>query len=88
MKEHFKGVIWPRTPFLGKTKQGEKTIHRYIIVGMLVTDEPIDKFEGKNELFCDGATQGMAIPFETVRKRKPKYTVGNATSVLLNLNSL
>ena len=42
MREHFRGVIWPRGPKIGKTPSGEVgTNYAYTIIGTLVTDEPI-----------------------------------------------
>lgn len=46
LNEHFRGVIWPR---------GD---NRYVVIGMLVTSEPIPEFEGKNEIILDGSTFG------------------------------
>lgn len=45
MREHLRAVIWPRqteeAPSQTKDKDG-KTVYRYAIVGVLVTDRPLD----------------------------------------------
>jgi hypothetical protein len=81
MKQHFKGMIWPR----GKHKSG---VYRYAIVGMIVTDEPIKEFEGKNELFADSPSFTLADSLANLRTREPAYNAGDATNVMLSLDTL
>jgi hypothetical protein len=76
--EHFRGVVWPHPP----VTEGIKTNYRYVIVGMLVTDKPLDVPE--NESVIDGFT-GIADVIEGAVKRQPNIPVGDATNVLLNL---
>lgn len=49
MNEYFKGLIFPK-PITGKP------VYRYQIVGLLVTDQPILEFEGKDEILLDGTS--------------------------------
>lgn len=84
MKQHFKGVIWPR----GEFKTGKRKVYRYPIVGMLVTDQPIPEFEGKNEIVLDGASSEVALALANIKGRDPKYRTGDATNVMLHLNEL
>ena len=86
MKQHFKGIIWPRGEFVNDTIT--KPVYRYVIVGMIVTDEPIEKFEGKNEILLDGPVNELVEPIITIKSRKLKFKPGDASSVLLNLNHM
>lgn len=79
--EHFRGVVWPHKVL----QEDGKTNYRYVIVGMLVTDQPLDVPE--NESVIDGFA-GIADAIETAQKRKPNICVGDATDVLLNLAQL
>lgn len=84
-REHFRGVIWPRDPMDGK--------HRYVIVGMLVTDEPLDTIDGVqpngiSELFVDGNCSGVSYVLEVMKKYKSRRPLGDAVNVLLSLEDL
>ncbi len=68
-REHFRGVIWPRPKADGK--------HRYVVVGMLVTDEPIAAFEGKNDVVLDGgAFAGVAAALEALPQKEAGREAG------------
>lgn len=84
IREYFRGVLWPRQ----KTTQGDKTNYRYIIVGMLVTDKPLNLDEFINETVIDGEVFGLTNVIEGAKKREPKITIGDATDVLLNLEKI
>lgn len=86
MKQHFKAIIWPKEPKVNKNNNIK--CYRYIIVGMIVTDKPLEKFEGKNEIFLDGESSQLAEAFQTINNREPKMKVGDATDVILSLNEL
>ena len=92
MREHFKGILWPRSPIAAKVRTGKKNttqlVHRYVVIGMLVTDKSILQFEGKNELVLDGPLSGLARVLTGIKTRKPKFRTGDATCVLLSLNDL
>lgn len=92
MRQHFKGIIWPRESILSSVKNGKKknkqNVYRYVITGILVTDEPIDKFEGKDELVLDGPTNTLVEPLVNIKSRNSKLRIGDATNVLLNLKDL
>lgn len=45
MRQHFRGVIWPRD-------QNEDP-KRYVIIGMLITDKPLEGFNDKYEIGLD-----------------------------------
>lgn len=82
-REHFRGVIWPRPP-------GEKEpLHRYLVVGMIVSKEPIPEFTGHNEIVLDGSTFGnLADALGGVPRYEPSGTLGDASSVLLRLETI
>ena len=93
MKQHFKGIIWPREQQEGEVRVGKrgkaiKTIYRYVVVGMIVTDEPVTQFEGKNEIFLDGPDLALIQPFTRIKSRKMKFKPGDASGVLLSLQDL
>jgi hypothetical protein len=78
MNQHFRGVVWPRET-IGKQ-------HRYVVVGMLVTDEPIPELEA-NQIVLDGHAAGMAEAVATIMQ-KPSTFRGDANSVLCGLERL
>ena len=93
MNQHFRGVIWPKGNQEGevrseKGKKSTKTVYRYVVVGMIVTDEPVKQFEGKNEIFLDGPDVALIQPFTRVKSRKMKFKPGDASGVLLSLQDL
>ena len=83
-REYLRAVLWPR----GKVQEGKAVNYRYVIIGMLVTDQPILNLEGENELVIDSACQGLATFLDTTPNRAPKITLGDATSVLLSLDNI
>ena len=84
-KEHVKLVVWPK-------QKGEKDafngpngkIYRYVIIGMIVTDEPIKTLDGVNEVVFEGYS-GISEILKINNYRELNYKVGDATDVLLNL---
>lgn len=83
MRQHLKAVVWPR----GKV-DGEKPNYRYIITGMLITDEPIPEFEGKTEVVLDYGVAGVAQRLAEIPQRKSKIRIGTADDVLLQLERI
>lgn len=81
-REHFRGVIWPREPMIGPAGK----IYRYPIVGMIVSDHPIEMFEGKNEIVLDGNVRGMCDILEVTPRGKAAYPLGEADIVLCSLD--
>lgn len=90
MKEHFRGVVWPR-PAL-PDQQGRPS-YRYIIVGMLTTDTPLKGLH-PNETVLDGVSiryveeMGFAGAIERSSKFKAALKLSDSDSVLLSLNEL
>ncbi len=83
----FKGVCWPRGPSTIVSKDG-KPIYRYAVVGVLVSDQPIEGLEGKNEVVLEGHGAMMAETLTTMPQREPNIKTGDATNVLLSLDEL
>lgn len=81
-QEYLRCVVWDRTD-----KDKPKKCYRYVIVGMLVTDEPIESLS-KNESVLDGMTFGLGDILSEIRQVKPKIRIGDANSVLCSLESL
>jgi hypothetical protein len=54
---------------------------------MLVTDEPIESFDGKNELVLDGEVLEMSEILEQTKRIKPNIKFGDAVDVLTSLES-
>ena len=84
----FKGVCWPRGPEPTIVSKDGKLIYRYAIVGMLVSDQPIEALEGKNEVVLEGHGAMMAETLTTIPQREPAIPTGDATNVLLSLDVL
>lgn len=80
-REHFRGVVWPRPPS-GKVKE-----HRYVVVGVLVTEDPIVEFSG-HEFLLDGKIWGMADLLGLVKQKQPAMKIGTANQVLMTLDRL
>lgn len=87
MKEQFRGVVWPREE---SVDSAGKPVYRYVVVGMLVTDTPIEGLD-PNETIIDGAMtrhvaeMGMAGALERAPKFKASRPLGDSNSVLLSL---
>lgn len=79
-REHFRGVVWPREPFDGP--QGK--IYRYVVVGMLVTDRPLDV--EPNQTAIDGSVTGLALALEQAHRVGLPRILGDAVDVLLALD--
>lgn len=88
---HFRGVIWPRQGVAGAEPltgpRGHK-LYRYAVVGMVVTDQPLENLEGKGTILLDGHGAGVAEAIDTVQQKRPAFLVGDATNVLLVLDNI
>lgn len=83
IREYLRAVIWPRKPI---AKPGKPTNYRYVIIGFLVTDTPLEGIEGENEVVLDGQTFGLSYALEGMEKREnAEYRFGDATDVLLRI---
>jgi hypothetical protein len=86
-RQHLKAIVWPRPP----TK--DVPHHRYVIVGILVTEQPIRSLEGKNkhgieEFLVDGQVFGMADLLDFARKGTPNANHGEAGNWLCALDEV
>jgi len=86
-RQHLKAVIWPRPP----TKEIPQ--YRYVIVGILVTEKPIQSLEGKNkhgieEFLLDGQVFGIADLLDFVHKGTPDIQHGEASNWLCALDEV
>jgi len=80
-REHFRGVLWRRDPV--SVPEGE--LHRYTVVGMLVTDRPLRVCS--DETAIDGTVTGVAEALEGARHVRPRDLLGDANSVLMSLDT-
>ena len=88
MREHLRAMIWPRqTENLPSTATDSagKPIYRYTIIGMLVTDRPLDV---PDEFMVDGSAGGLSYTLEALPKYAPSRPPGDAVDVLCSLNDL
>jgi hypothetical protein len=84
VNSHFKGVVWPRTPLV----VNDKVRYRYVVVGVLTTDQPVD-FLDKQEILLDGHAFGLPDALSAIRQRAPLVKPGNtASEVLAHLKRL
>lgn len=86
-RQHLKAVVWPQPP----TKEIPQ--YRYVIVGMLVTEEPILSLEGKNrngisEFLIDGQVFGIADLLDFAHKGTPDIQHGEAGNWLCALDEV
>ncbi len=79
--EHLRGVIWRRNNPI-------KGCYAYAIVGVLVTNEPLDTIEGRNEVFIDVNCGGISYSLEAMKKYTKKRPAGDAGDVLCSLENL
>lgn len=90
LKECFRGVVWPREPM--DSRDG-KPVYRYVVVGMLVTDQPIEGL-APNETVIDGTVprydemMGMTGMLSRAPKFTPRQPLGTADDILCSLNDL
>jgi len=82
MREHIKAIVWPRSPQKGP----EGPVYRYVVVGMVVSDQPIPEFEGRNQILLDGSTR-VLLELSTVQSRTSTFR-GDACDVLTDLEQL
>ena len=85
-RQHFRGTVWPRQENDEPTKK-HKGLYRYCVVGMIVTDKPLEGLSA-NQTVLDGHAAGMAEALETIQQKEANLQVGDATDVLLNLSIL
>jgi hypothetical protein len=84
--EQFRGVVWPRPPKDGK--------HRYVVIGMVVTDSPIEAFEDKSklgfsEIELDGPTFGyLSDTLSPLGQKEVNRNIGCTSELLASLNEL
>lgn len=86
-RQYLKAIVWPRPPT-------EKIPHhRYVIVGMLVTNKPIQSLEGLNrngisEFLIDGPVYGIADLLDCAHKGTPDVQQGEAGNWLVALDDV
>jgi len=86
-REYFKGVVWPRGAPL--REEGKPPNYRYVVVGMIVSDQPIPELEAiDHKTVLDGPVHGVLDLLSFVRQREAKLNLGDAVSVLLELEDL
>lgn len=89
MKEHLRAVIWPREQQgeEGELISGKKVkIFRYAIVGVLITNTRLN-LKDDNEIMIDGNVE-IGEQLELAPQREPRHKTGDATDVLLSLDTL
>lgn len=79
-RNHFKGVVWPRPP------TDKNPHHRYVVIGMLITEKPIPELEGVNEAVLDGFFPGIEDALGVIPKREPNLPTGDASNVMCSLD--
>ncbi len=90
IREFFRGVIWPMGKITKKKtkKKPEKVNYRYVIIGMLVTDKPLEGVEGINQIVLNGTSAGLSDSLLSMKLNVCNAPLGDATNVLLSLDSL
>jgi hypothetical protein len=88
---HFRGVVWPRQGVAGaepRTGPNGHKLYRYAVVGLVVTDQPLENLEGKGAVLLDGHGAGMAEAIDTAQQKRPAFLIGDANDVLLVLDNI
>jgi hypothetical protein len=81
--EAVKAVVWP----YGQVQiSGEPIVYKYAIVGVLLTDQPIESFEGKNDVVLRGQSFGLSDALSHIQQVKPQIKIGDANQVLGQLD--
>jgi len=88
-REHVRAVVWPREPVEGP--QGR--IYRYAVVGLVVSDRPIEAFHNpdgsiRNEVVLDGDAPGITEALAAVRQVEPTRKIGDAVDALCSLDAI
>lgn len=90
-KEAFKGVVWCHGPTT--TETGEE-VHRYVVVGVLITNKPIDSLEAgegrdiESEAILCGPCDGLADALAHIEQGEADVRMGDASMVLLQLGRI
>jgi hypothetical protein len=84
MNEHLRAVIWPRGK---KEQEGKPPAYRYMIVGVLVTDEPIAGLD-KNQYVINQRTFGLKDQLESMQPIETDLRLGDANQALAKLKDL
>lgn len=90
-QEAFKGVVWCHGPVTAET--GEE-VHRYLVVGMLITDKPISSLEAgegrdiASEAILCGPCDGLADALAHTEQGEADVRLGDASMVLLQLGKI
>lgn len=77
-RTHAKLILWPQETLPGP-------LYRYTLVGLVVTDRPLEGVEG--EVVIDGPVP-LAEVFGAAAKRPARVKVGDAADVLERLNEV
>ena len=95
MTQAFKGVVWAHGPTHLET--GE-TVHRYVVVGLVVSSKPIPELEvdpsreehgglASEAVLCGGCP-GLLEALAGVEHGRSTIRLGDASMVLLTLNTI
>ena len=80
--EHLRAIVWPR-----EIEVDGKKFYKYPIVGMLITDTPIENLN-HNQNFINQGVFGFKDMIETMSVKEIKFPLGDANSVLTSLDEL
>ncbi len=81
--EVFKGVVWPREP---EVMPDGTTRYAYVVVGMLLTSEPLPV--QKNEQLLAGRCTGLTDALAGIDHGYCRWKMGDANNVLCTLSSI
>lgn len=90
MKEHFRGVVWPRDSVEGRDGV---PAYRYAIVGLLITDEPIEGLDPSQTVIdslieVSGDKVGFSGAIARADKFESPYGFANAVELAANLDMI
>ncbi len=85
MRESFRGIVWPRVEQVSGADG--VPVYRYPIVGMLVTDTPIEG-TAAGEVVLVGDAPGLAAVLARIDRGHAERTMGDAADVMMHLADL
>ena len=79
MVPHFRGVVWPHGQ-----KEG---LYKYIVIGVLASEEPIAEYEGRDEVPLAGRAWGLKDALTAIPEGERVHKTGDAVDLLTSLGT-
>jgi hypothetical protein len=89
-KEAFRGVVYPKGDGSGSHPAAVDGVYRYMVVGVVITNKPIDVGFCSSDYYLHGDISGGSLLglLRSLPSHKTPFRFGNASNVLLSLGHL